>query len=211
MRWRLEQFHLDPASLRSFRQEVVAAEAHDVEVLLHARPLPAAGIPLGTAPAEMAADLASTPFVQADHPEIRRHAERLVEGAADSMAAARRLYDWVERRIEKSPTVSLPSALDVLRERVGDCNEHTYLYVALARAVGLPARIRVGLVYNEGALFYHAWPAVYVGEWVEMDPTLGQPTVDATHLALLEGELANQLELLKVMGRLQVRVLEEIP
>ena len=211
MRWRLENLHLDPEQLRSFRQEVTSVSEHEAEVVLYARPLPESGIPLGTAPAEMAADLESTPYVQADHPEIRLHARRVVDGATDSMTAARRIYDWVERRIEKNPTVSLPSALDVLRERVGDCNEHTYLYVALARAVGLPARIRVGLVYNQNALYYHAWPAVYVGEWVEMDPTLGQPSVGATHLALLEGELANQLELMKVMGRLQVEVLEETP
>ena len=64
--------------------------------------------------------------------------------------------------LEKKPTVSLPSAREVLRTRVGDCNEHTVLYVAMARALGLPARIAVGLVYLRGAFYYHAWPEVYV-------------------------------------------------
>jgi hypothetical protein len=49
-----------------------------------------------------------------------------------------------------------------------------------------------------------------VGEWVEMDPTLRQPMVDATHLALLEGEIGNQLELMKVLGQLSVEVLDEV-
>ena len=43
--------------------------------------------------------------------------------------------------------MSLPSALEVLKTRVGDCNEHTTLYVAMARSLGIPARIAVGLVY----------------------------------------------------------------
>ncbi len=74
---------------------------------------------------------------------------------------------------------SLPSAAEVLRTRVGDCNEHTALFVALARAAGLPARIAVGLVYLRGGFYYHAWPEVYVEErgrglWLPVDPTLNQ-------------------------------------
>ena len=36
-----------------------------------------------------------------------------------------------------------------------------------------------------------------------MDPTWGQHTVDSTHIALLEGELVNQLELVRVLGQLE--------
>ena len=50
----------------------------------------------------------------------------------------------------------------MLRTKVGDCNEHTALYVAMARALGIPARIAVGLVYIHGAFYYHAWPEVYL-------------------------------------------------
>jgi hypothetical protein len=211
LRLRLNGLHLDPEGLRSFRQDVVPSGEASAEVTLYARDLPVSGVPRGMAGAGMEEFLASSPFVQSDHPDIRSRAEQIVGSATDSLEAALRLNAWVDKKVENNPTVSLPSALDVLQERVGDCNEHTYLYVALARSIGLPARIRVGLVFHQGAFYYHAWPAVYVGEWVEMDPTLGQDSVDATHLALLEGELANQLELMKVMGRLNAEVLEERP
>ena len=78
--------------------------------------------------------------------------------------------------LDKKPTVSLPSAREVLRTKVGDCNEHTALYVAMARSVGLPARIAVGLAYSRGAFYYHAWPEVYIDEgrgrglWLPVDP-----------------------------------------
>ena len=66
--------------------------------------------------------------------------------------------------LEKKITFSVPNAVQVLETRQGDCNEHTVLYVALARALGLPARTAVGLVYVNGAFFYHAWPEVWLGE-----------------------------------------------
>lgn len=201
---------LDAEMLESHRQEVIPVDETTVEVVLTRQQRPRTSLPLGETPPGFEEHLASTAFVQSDHPEIQQTARAIVGDAEDSLAAALRIHEWVEQNITKNATVSLPSALDVLHERVGDCNEHTYLYVALARAVGLPARIRIGLVYNQGALYYHAWPSVYVGEWVEMDPTLRQPMADATHLALLEGEIGNQLELMKVLGQLSVDVLDEV-
>ena len=60
----------------------------------------------------------------------------------------------------------------------------------MARALGLPARVAVGLVYLRGAFYYHAWPEVYVaqsptlGQWLPVDPTLNQFPADATHVRL---------------------------
>ena len=60
---------------------------------------------------------------------------------------------------------------------------------ALARAVGIPARRVDGLVYMEAAdavpaFYWHEWVEVYVGEWIEVDPTFNQEVADATHIAL---------------------------
>ncbi len=210
LRLRLTGLHLDPEDLKSYRQEIVPLEGPTAEVTLQSVPLPSSGLPISDLGEGMEEFLESTAYVQADDPKIIKHANKIIDGTDNSLVAAQRIYTWVEKNIEKNPAISLPSALDVLIEREGDCNEHTYLYVALARAVGLPAQIRIGLVYNDGAFYYHAWPSVYVGEWVEMDPTLSQPTVDATHLALLEGELAKQIGLTVVMGQLKAEVLDEV-
>ena len=85
-------------------------------------------------------------------------------------ARAERLTRYVNALLDKKPTVSLPSAREVLRTKVGDCNEHTALYVAMARALGIPARIAVGLVYIHGAFYYHAWPEVYLDEGIGPRP-----------------------------------------
>ncbi len=209
LRLDLSGLSLPASEIETPRQKVVAAKPSGAELLVTAAEVPKRGIPIAAMPADLKPYLASTPFVQADHPDMVRQARSIVGRRRDSLEAARAIYDWVWRKVRKEPTVSLPSALDVLKRMEGDCNEHTYLFVGLARAAGIPAQIRIGLMYNEGAFYYHAWPAVYVGEWVEMDPTIGQPAVDATHLSLLEGEFASQLKLLGMIGKLKAEVLEQ--
>jgi transglutaminase-like putative cysteine protease len=118
------------------------------------------------------------------------------------------LTHWVYGNLKKEITISVPSAVQVLEDRRGDCNEHTVLYVALARALGLPARTAAGLVYLRGQFYYHAWPEVWLGDWVAVDPTLGQYPADASHLRFTVGGLARQVELLRVIGRLGLTVVD---
>lgn len=161
--------------------------------------LPASGDEWGDA-------LASTPLIQADHPDIRRVAADVVGSTTDPRLAAELLGRWVYDSLEKEITLSVPSAIQVLNARQGDCNEHTVLYVALARAAGLPARTAAGLVYVRGRFYYHAWPEVWLDEWVPVDPTLGQFPADASHLRFVIGGLARQVELVRLIGLLQLDV-----
>jgi len=154
------------------------------------------------------------PLIESDAPEIRAESERATSGVIGARARAERLVRHVHALLEKRPTISLPSALEVLRTRVGDCNEHTALYVALARARGLPARIAVGLVYLYGAFYYHAWPEVYIqqsptrGLWLPVDPTLNQFPADATHIRLTRGGLDRQAAIVGLVGRARLSILE---
>lgn len=156
---------------------------------------------------EPAAELAASPLIQKDDPAIVRAAREATRGTTDPAEAARLLNHWVYRTLRKQITLSVPSARQVLDARQGDCNEHTVLYVAMARAIGLPARTAVGLVHVNGSFYYHAWPEVWLGEgWYAVDPTLGQVPADASHLRFLIGGLARQVELVRLIGRLQLEV-----
>ena len=111
-------------------------------------------------------------------------------------------------------TVSLPSAREVLRTKVGDCNEHTVLYVAMARSIGIPSRIAVGLAYSRGAFYYHAWPEVYIDErrgrglWLPVDPTFNQFPADAAHVRLMRGGLDKQAAILPLIGHLKMDIVD---
>jgi len=152
-------------------------------------------------------------------PLIQSDDERIVEAARtvtnwnlswnhQPREIAGQLTRSVHRMLDKRITFSVPSALQVLESKQGDCNEHTVLYVAMARALGLPARTAVGLVYVDGSFFYHAWPEVWLGEWVAVDPTFGQYPADAAHIRFVIGGLAQQVEIVRLIGNLQIEVLE---
>ena len=154
------------------------------------------------------------PFIESDDPLIVAETAKAVDKADTPRARAERLVRYVNALLEKKPTVSLPSARDVLRTRVGDCNEHTALYVAMARAAGIPARIAVGLAFSHGAFYYHAWPEVYLAEadgrglWLPVDPTFNQFPADTLHLRLARGSLADQARILPLIGKLEIAVLD---
>jgi transglutaminase-like putative cysteine protease len=158
--------------------------------------------------------LSPEPFIESDDPGIVKEARAAVQDAPDAKARAERLVRRVNAMLEKKPTISLPSAREVLRTRVGDCNEHTALYVAMARAAGVPARIAVGLTFVKGAFYYHAWPEVYLeedrgrGDWLPVDPTLNQFPADATHLRLARGALDKQAAIVPLIGRIKMEVLD---
>ncbi len=153
--------------------------------------------------------LAPGPLVQSAAPSIRAQAREIVDGERDPAVAAARLTHWVATHVRKQIGAGVPSAGRVLARARGDCNELTVLYVALARAAGLPARPVAGLVELGGRFYYHAWPEVYLGDWVAVDPTLGQFPADAGHLRFLVGGggLAWQVELVRYVGRLRLEVL----
>jgi transglutaminase-like putative cysteine protease len=152
--------------------------------------------------------LAADPFLQVIDPRIVEASSRIVGNETSRAVEAQLLGHWVFESIKKDYTVSLPSAVDVLTVKKGDCNEHTALYTALARAAGIPTKMCIGLVYKDGIFYYHAWPAVYLGGWTPIDPTFGQDRADATHLKLIEGGFERQADLMRIVGKIKIKVLD---
>ncbi len=198
----LKGFKMDDARQR-LSGDIIEIRSEDIEKnpvrTIHELPLHLKGLE---------AYLEPTPFIQSNDSEIISLAKDIMGNEKDSLRAARLINDWVYKNIEKKPIVSIPSAKEVLKMRAGDCNEHTTLFVALARAVKIPARINVGIVYLGNRFFYHAWPEVYVGRWVAVDPTLNQFPADATHIRFVTGELDKQMEMIKIINKLKIEIIK---
>lgn len=160
--------------------------------------------------------LAESTFLPVRHREIVDAAQAIVGTTTSRLQAVRQLNTWVYDTLRKVPTVGVPNALEVLRVGQGDCNEHTALMVALSRAAGIPARTVAGVVFSDRVgdspgFYYHAWPEIWLGPevgWVAVDPTFGQVPADATHIKLVEGELDRQIELLGMIGRLGLEIVD---
>jgi hypothetical protein len=143
--------------------------------------------------------------VQSRNSMIRSLAWEIVGDTRNDWQVAQDINRWVHNNLEKE-MVDTVTALDALHDRRGECQSHTYLFTALARAAGIPTRIVNGLVYSKeySGFLYHAWPEVYVGEWRALDPTFGQSVVDATHIKLTEGTKEGPFGLMEFVGKLEI-------
>ncbi|MGH9183080.1 MAG: transglutaminaseTgpA domain-containing protein [Acidimicrobiales bacterium] len=149
---------------------------------------------LGTAPPDgVAADIVGT--YTALPPDfslpVRREAERLVTGTSTAYERARALQDHFRDGgftydLEVQPGHSGSDLERFLFDtRRGYCEQFAGTYAAMARAVGLPARVAVGFTpgeveeggaYRVRGLNAHAWPEVYLAGygWVPFEPTPGR-------------------------------------
>jgi len=140
--------------------------------------------------------------------EIATLARSIGGDATDDEERIARLLAWMDANIAKE-AVDAFTAADVLRSRRAECQGHAYLFAALARAAGIPARIVNGIAYSEehGGFLYHSWNEAWIAGrgWRPVDATFGQPHADATHLKLIEGETAAELvPLVNLVGRVRI-------
>ena len=147
-------------------------------------------------------------LIQSGDPEIISKSREILGGETDSLRAAEKINRWVYGYLKKTGTASIPNAKDVLKAGSGDCNEHSALFAALARAAGIPTKTVSGTIYLDGRFYYHAWNEVYVGEWVAVDPTFGQIPADATHIKLVEGDLTKSSLIMNAAGKINLKILE---
>ena len=167
-----------------------------------------------------AGDLKPNNMIQSDDPKIVALAKQLAGNQADPWLVALALEKGVRARITSSNySQAFDTAAEVVETGEGDCTEHAVLLAALARALGIPARVAIGLVYIEqrdGPAFgYHMWNEVYVADrWVPLDATLARGGIGAAHLKIansnFEGASAfsSFLPVAQVAGRLQIEIVE---
>ena len=160
-------------------------------------------------PTGAAASLRPSFTVPSADPAIVRLAAQITASAGSDDARVRAILRWIDANIRKEAADAF-TALDVLAARRGECQGHTYLYAALARASGIPTRVANGLVYSEEhhGFLYHTWAESLVGDgWRAIDPTFGQPVADATHIKVLEGEDYGDIApMVDLIGRVRARI-----
>lgn len=154
-------------------------------------------------------ELGSNTLINADNKEIINKAKEIINGETDAKKAAELLNLWVYSHVKDAFTVALPRSIDLLKNPQGDCKAHTILFTALTRAIGIPTKMAMGVVLMpDGYFYYHAWPIIYLNEWVPVDPTLGEFPADATHIVLASGNLNNWMDILGVVGRLKINIMK---
>lgn len=190
--------------LETETQKVTAEREGRVLIEIRSEAPPGGGVRLPVRSKELQAYLLPGAYEQSDDPEIIALAGSIVGNERDAWAAARRINAWVYKNIQKRFTPDFSNALQTLHSGQGDCGEHTALAVALLRAAGLPARSVTGIVYwpPGNGFGYHAWVEVYVGKWVQMDPSWGEDVANPSHVVLAYGgDLKEVGSLCRVIGK----------
>lgn len=183
-----------PGALQRIKQDVSSAsqsveEKPDGSIVLTVkprRPSIASKLELPVTTPELAEFL--KPSGLNEDPTVAAQASEIAGKDRDAWSVARKLADWTFKNL-KWKRVDGASAGSTLATREADCLEFSQLFVAMARTVGLPARIVSGLAHGGSSFGGHAWVEVWAGEWVELDPTWGTNFVDATHIRSSSSEL----------------------
>jgi hypothetical protein len=193
--------NLDPKT-KAFELQVVASHGP----VRGAAPLPAPGKEF----------LGSNYFINWDNDGVKKHAAAAVKdlpaGATDWDKAAA-VERWVKRNMRAFEfSQAMATADSVAKTLSGDCTEYAMLAAAMCRAVGVPSRTVLGLVYapaGDGKPFlaYHMWYEVFAdGQWLPLDATLGLGGVGPGHLKIAdhswhdEKSFAPLLPVLRVLG-----------
>ena len=204
-------------SFADFRQSARLLDDHTVEVEVRAcRLQDGESRPPACDETPSAEDANPNAYIQSDAPEIRNMAEAAIrEAQADSpQSQISALEAYVHRvMVNRNYRNAFATALDAARKLEGDCTEHAVLLAALARARGFPARIAMGLLYHEGAFYYHMWTEVWLEDcWAPLDATLGMGGVGVGHITLARSNLASPaafadfLPLMQVIGRIGIEI-----
>ncbi|MBN2230632.1 MAG: transglutaminase domain-containing protein [Candidatus Thorarchaeota archaeon] len=108
---------------------------------------------------------------------IQEMSQKVAERTGDDESYARLAFDIVRDSVKlKTHLDHRRGAARAAREREGDCDEHADLYIALLRAVRIPARRIVGHVFRRNKEpEAHAWCEIYLEQkgWIPVDPALG--------------------------------------
>jgi transglutaminase-like putative cysteine protease/sugar lactone lactonase YvrE len=113
------------------------------------------------------------------HPVIQRAVKQAVGKERNPYWIARRIYRHIHQRMFYKLSGGWNVAPRVLSRGNGSCSEYSFVFIAMCRAAGIPARYTGALVVRkDDASFddvFHRWVEVYLPGygWLPVDPSRG--------------------------------------
>ena len=158
----------------------------------------------------------SNRWLQSNHKTIIDFAESAVDKEVEPKAIALAIRNRVYNYLDKTESDQiLASALVAATERKGDCTEHAMLVASACRAQKIPARVAIGLIYDEPSesMVYHMWTEVWTGNnWFPIDATRPHPHFVATRIKMSDENLNNVSDfgivapVIRAAGRVEVEL-----
>ena len=116
-------------------------------------------------------------------------AKEITKNCSSDLEKVRAIYDWVVDNIEydyeklskhdRGQYDNQYGALNALNTRIGVCYDYSTLAAALARSLGIQAKVVEGDLDKGMLKGFHAWNEIFISEldnWINIDTTLGATT-----------------------------------
>ena len=159
--------------------------------------------PISDLPEDVTVYTKPSETIDSNDVEIIKKASEIAAGEDDLYVIIFKLADWTKNNIRYDLSTLTESVSQkaswVLKNREGVCDELTNLFIAMNRALGIPAKFISGVAYTNAEPFGetfgpHGWAEVYFPDygWIPFDVTYGEfGFVDAGHIKLKESMDAN--------------------
>ena len=105
-------------------------------------------------------------------PEIQAKAQQIAGTEPNPYRAAKRLFNWVMQTMRyEYPDINDRGAAKSFTRLKGDCGEFSFVFIAMCRALGIPAR-SVVCVWFDGS--GHAWAEIFLAPygWIPVDTSV---------------------------------------
>lgn len=100
--------------------------------------------------------LSPSPMIESNDPKIRELAKTLGADKEKAWDRIEAIFDWIREHVQYKQGCPLRGAVVALREKNGDCEDMTSLFIAICRAASIPAR--TVWVHN------HCYPEFYLND-----------------------------------------------
>ncbi len=193
----------DPRSLSYLKIEIDGIRAANIDVSasnkevlsvnpvifgIHRSPLKAEGNLFEKEAVKDTTLLGISDYIQSKDARILRTAKRITSKETDTLEMAHIINRWVFTSMRKDPYIQITRSIDVLRNMKGGWDEHTKLFTALTRSIGIPTRILTGFVYDDKCFRYHSWPSVFSnGVWHDSKNASWEVMVNSGQKVILKG------------------------
>lgn len=109
-------------------------------------------------------------IIDPNHPTIKNVAHTIKNNSKNENAflVGKHLFSWLKNHTTyEKHIVSHPQpAIETYNTGVGDCDDLTYLYLSMCKAIGLPSRYVKGYLVSNNTAVAHVWAELFVGKQI---------------------------------------------
>jgi hypothetical protein len=148
-------------------------------------------------------------------PVIKKLSLKLCEKIKNNYDKVKLTLNWIDRNIKRD-NIELYEPFLVLKEKRGDCQGISNLFLAMCSSLNIPGRAAVGVIIQEfkkGIFKYafHQWTEIKLdGQWIFIDPTFNTWGIGLNYIKFFN--LEKQIDLLKLISyieKLKINIIRE--